>query len=292
MLLPKISEESTIIFANWKVTAYFENHSIKLNINPLDGLESFSEMQRKRIEISPEIIREKLVNQGFILANVGICVALELVSPYGDRFAVFTRRGVDKKCLALISGYWNAYDDTNLASCAKRELVEEFLVYDHIHNQFLVANNDEFPYKNLSWRYTDDLILYAEHQSYEWVKGAKVHGYGDDCRIYIDATTSSAQIVFGYCIEFRNWDNLSIYHAEDHPDNFGKMVTYIEDNCMVFFQIKNQQLVGSPYILKSGKLHQFELSDDSYFHTSMVAGDEYGIINSNKIYVKDAVKSS
>ena len=290
MTIKLINQQSSESFLNWKVIAQIEQSHIRLVINPLDSLETFPEMFKKRYPTDPNKIKHALINEGFSLANLGISIALEVISPWGEKFAVFTRRGYDKKCLALISGYWDAYNDTNLSSCALRELSEEFLVYLNIDDKFLVSKEFLFPYQELSWHYSDLFRIYSRYDALNWVRSAKLKAFGDECRVYIDATTSSAQAVYGYCVEFVDWSNLSILHAEDHSEANGQLVTFLEDESIVLFRILNNQLVGAPYALKQGHLMPISLPEDSYFHSSMVGADQWGIVISDYIPLREVIK--
>ncbi len=291
-MLEIIDQCSSKNFRNWKVVAKSARSNIRFVINPLDSLETFLEMFEKRKPTDPKEIEKALVTDGFALANLGISVALEVVSPFGERFALFTRRGTENKCLALISGYWDASHDTNPASCAVREIVEEFLVYQNTHRRFLVPEGIMFPYQKKSWEYSEIWRLFPRFEALAWVPSAKIKVLGDECRVYIDATTSSAQVVYGYCVEFTDWNDLSILHAEDHIEANGQLVTLIKDESIVLFRIIDNQLIDPAYSLKQGRLMPVSLPEDTYFHPSMVGANQLGIVSSDRIPLQEVVKIS
>ncbi|HEY9834979.1 MAG TPA: hypothetical protein V6D26_30790 [Stenomitos sp.] len=290
-MLKIIARCSSKNFRNWKVVAQFDQSSVRFVINPLDSLETFLEMFEKRKPTDPIEIGKALVADGFPLANLGISVALEIVSPSKERFAAFTQRGCHNECLALISGYWDATHDTNPASCAARELLEEFLVYQNTRRVFLVPRGITFPYKEESWKYSEKWKLSPRFEALQWVPSAKVKAVGDECRVYIDATTSSAQVVYGYCAEFTTWRDLSILHAEDRAEANGQLVTFIKHESIVLFRVIENQLVGNPYWLTQGQLVPVTLPNNAYFHPSMVGANQLGIVSSDRIPLREVVRS-
>lgn len=291
-MLKIIDQKSGQTFQNRKVTAYFENSKIRLDIDFLDNPENFLEMYKKRKPADPSVIVNALLTSGFTLANLGISVSLELRLPRGDRFAVFTRRGSDYKCLALISGYWDASLDPTPGACAKRELLEEFLVFQQSDNKFLVPEGMRFPYKGYQCTPSRRWTLIPSAETIGWVLSAKLEiANKDNCRIYIDATTSSAQAVYGYYAEFLDWQDLSIFHAEDQQDENNNLVTCLEEQAIVLFSIIENRLVNPCYYLKEGQLVPADLPDDAYFHPSMVGANHFGIVSSDKILLKNVISS-
>ncbi len=291
-MLKIIDQKSGQTFQNRKVTAYFENYKIRLDIDSSDHPENFLEMYNKRKPVDPSVIVNALLTNGFTLANLGISVALELRLPRGDRFAVFTRRGSDYKCLALISGYWDASLDPTLEACVKRELLEEFLVFQQSDDKFLVPKGMRFPYERCQCTPSERWTLIPSAETIGWVLSAKLEiADTDNCRIYIDATTSSAQVVYGYYAEFSDWQELSIFHAEDRPDENKNLVTCLEDQAIVLFSITENRLVNPGYYLKEGQLVAADLPDDAYFHPSMVGANHWGIVSSDKILLKNVIFS-
>lgn len=288
--LKVMGRKSGETFQNRKVTAYFENSKIRLDIDYSANTESFLEMHQKRKPSKTSLISNDLLTNGFTLANLGISISLEVSSPKGNRFAVFTRRGADKKCLALISGYWDVSLDVTCEDCAKREIQEEFLVFRQSENKFIVPKGMRFPYKDKQFTPSTCWTLTPNIKAIRWVPSAKIKITDrDSCRIYIDATTSSAQIVYGYYASFSDWQGLSIFHAEDRPDENNNLITYLEDQTIVLFQIGDNRLVSPGYYLKKGQLIPAELPDDSYFHPSMVGVNTYGIVSLDKIPLKDVI---
>jgi hypothetical protein len=292
-VLKIIEQKSGETFQNRKVTAYFENSKIKLDIDASAHPENFLEMYKKRKPVDPSIIVNDLLTNGFTLANLGISVALELRLPKGDRFAVFTRRGADYKCLALISGYWDVSLDTTPESCAKRELLEEFLVCQQSDEKFLIPEGMRFPYKGHQCISSKRWTLIPNAETFKWVLSAKLEiADTENCRIYIDATTSSSQVVYGYYAEFSDLQELSIFHAEDRPDKNNNLVTWLNDRGIVLFSIKENRLVNPGYYLKEGQLVVADLPEDTYFHPSMVGVNQFGIVSSDKIPLKDIISSN
>jgi hypothetical protein len=286
-----IARQSAEVFSNQRVTARFDQLGVSLSINLLDAPETFLEMSKQRKAVDPEVLTEALMTDGFSLTNLGVSVALEVISPNGERFAVFTRRGKDKKCLALISGYWNTNSDSTPFNCAERELIEEFLVYKKSDHIFLVPTNTPFPYQACAWRYTKLWNLTPRLEALEWVSSAKLQVIGDSSRIYFDSSTSSAQVVYGYCAVFSNWDDLSLFHAEDQLDKDGELVTYIEDDSLILFKLVDNQLSGNPYCLKQGNLIPAHLPQEAYFHPSMVGANQLGVVSSDFILIDKVVRS-
>ena len=289
-VLKIIQRKSGETFQNRKVTAYLENSKIRLDIDSSAYPENFLEMYKKRKPADPSVIVNSLLTNGFTLANLGISVALELRLARGDRFAVFTRRGTDYKCLALISGYWDVSLDTTPESCAKRELLEEFLVCQQSDEKFLIPEGMRLPYEGHQCIPSKRWTLTPSAEAFEWVLSAKLEiADTDNCRIYIDATTSSAQVVYGYYAEFSDWQELSIFHAEDRLDENKNLVTWLEDRGIVLFPITENRLINPGYYLKQGQLVTADLPDDAYFHPSMVGANHFGIVSSDKIPLKDVI---
>jgi hypothetical protein len=292
-MLKAIDKKSAKTFQNRKVIAYFDNSKIRLDIDSSVNTENFIEMYQKRKPSEPSVIVNDLLTNGFTLANLGISVSLELRLPGGNRFAVFTRRGTDKKCLALISGYWDASLDVTLEACAKRELLEEFLVFQPSDDRFIVPEGIKFPYEKCHWTSSSRWTLNPDTEAIRWVPSAKLKiADQDNCRIYIDATTSSSQVVYGYYADFLDWQELSILHAEDRPDKNNNLITYLEEQAIVLFSIRDNRLVNPGYYLKEGQLIPADLPDDTYFHPSMVGANQFGIVSSDKIPLKDVIYSN
>ncbi|MBD2341792.1 hypothetical protein H6G64_33195 [Calothrix sp. FACHB-156] len=291
-MLKIIKQKSGETFQNPKVIAYFENSKIRLDIDSSKQPENFLEMYKKRQPINPSLIINALLTNGFTLANLGISVALELRLPRGDRFAVFTRRGADYKCLALISGYWDASIDPTPETCAKRELLEEFLVFQQSDHKFIIPKGMRFPYEGCQYISSKCWKLIPTTETIEWVLSAKLEiAETENCRIYIDATTSSAQLVYGYYAEFSDWQELSIFHAEDRADEHNNLVTWLEEQGIVLFPITNDCLVNPGYYLKEGQLVAADLPEDAYFHPSMVGANQFGIVSSDKVFLKNLISS-
>jgi hypothetical protein len=292
-MLKVLDKKSATTFQNRKVIAYFENSKIRLDIDFSDNTENFLEMYQKRSTSDPSVIVNALLTNGFNLANLGISVSLELRLTETNRFAVFARRGTDKKCLALISGYWDASLDPTLEDCAKRELLEEFLVFQSSNNRFIVPEDIKFPYEKCHWTSSSHWTLIPDKEAIRWVPSAKIKiANQDNCRIYIDATTSSAQVVYGYYANFSDWQELSIFHAEDRADTNNNLITYLEEQAIVLFSIIDNRLVYPGYYLKEGQLIPADLPDDTYFHPSMVGANHFGIVSSDKIPLKDVIPSN
>jgi hypothetical protein len=292
-MLKAIDKKSATTFQNRKVIAYFDNSKIRLDIDSSVNTENFLEMYQKRKPSNSSLIANDLLNNGFNLANLGISVSLEVRLPGANRFAVFTRRGTDKKCLALISGYWDASLDVTLEACAKREMLEEFLVFQASDDRFLVPEGMKFPYKKCHWTSSSRWTLIPDPEAIKWVPSAKLKiAERDNCCIYIDATTSSAQVVYGYYANFSDWQELSILHAEDRLDENHNLITYLEEQTIVLFSIVDNRLINPGYYLKEGQLIPADLPDDTYFHPSMVGANQFGIVSSDKIPLKDIISSN
>jgi hypothetical protein len=263
-----------------------ESGKFKITVDANEKPETFMEMFRNRTTVNPETFRLKLFLEcGFKLANLGVSVALEVVAPSGEIYAAFTRRGEGGKTLALISGYWDAHIDNKPSSCAARELLEEFLVFQKLESEekFLVPSCFDFPYK-VNWEHSEKWVLSPNIEALNWVRSAKgVIADDDSCRIYFDSTTSSGQLVFGYRATFHDWKNLSLLHAEDRPEG-ETLATYLNDSIVLFrLDTSKWQLVGKPLTLLNGKLQLVALPQDSCFHQSMVGSDSYAIVHTGQI---------
>ncbi|KYC35863.1 hypothetical protein WA1_48480 [Scytonema hofmannii PCC 7110] len=290
-----LDQRSSKDFQNLVVHAqFYQSAGFKITVNVDEQPETFMDMFRNRTPIKPKLFQEMLFQpNGFKLANLGVSIALEVVSPTGEVYAAFTRRGVSGETLALISGYWDAHRDKKPSLCAVRELLEEFLVCDESESEkkFLIPQGFDFPYK-ANWEYSERWTLSANVEALNWVQSAKGMVIGDNsCRIYFDSTTSSGQLVFGYRAILRDWKDLSLLHAEDEPK--GKiLITYLHDPIVLFRLDKSKRhLVGEPLTLLNGKLLRVELPKNSYFHQSMVGVDSYAIVHTHRINLHEVVKS-
>lgn len=289
-MLQVIKQQTTNSFRNQPVTAYSTGSQIKLETTSSILPETFLEMYKKRLPTASQTIEKSISTNGFQLANLGICIALELQMPDGKRFAVFTRRGEQKNCLALISGYWDISSDPTPEDCAKRELLEEFLIFETSQKSFLAPQGFDFPYKECPSSTSTIWTLEPTTKPISWVPSAKLETTGiTNSHIYIDASTSSAQAVYGYCARFSTVENLSIFHAEDQPDEKGNMITSIHNGAILLLEIKNQYLIDTAYSLEDGKLEIINLPDNTYFHPSMVGVNQFGIVHSDKIPFKRVV---
>ncbi|MEO0686650.1 MAG: hypothetical protein AAFY76_16805, partial [Cyanobacteria bacterium J06649_11] len=271
-VLKVIKQQTTHNFRNQPVTAYLTDSKIKLEITPSMCPETFLEMYKKRQPIALQTIENSLSHNGFPLANLGICIALELEMPNGRRFAVFTRRGEQQNCLALISGYWDISSDPTPDDCARRELLEEFLIFDKSQEKFLTPQGFDFPYKECPNNTSTTWTLKPTSNSVSWVPSAQLQTLGiTKSHIYIDPSTSSAQVVYGYYAKFSALENLSICHAEDQPDEHGNMVTSIRNGAIILLEITNQHLSHNTYALEDGKLTLVNLPNDTN-HRGMKVG--------------------
>lgn len=282
-------------FQNLVVYAHStEPGKFKITVDANEEPETFMEMFRNRTPVKPEVFQEKLFLEcGFKLANLGVSVALEVVSPSGTIYAAFTRRGKSGKTLALISGYWDAHLDAKPSSCGARELLEEFLVFQKSESEekFLIPLCFDFPYK-ATWEHSKRWTLSPNAEALNWVRSAKGIVLDDNsCRIYFDSTTSSGQLVFGYRAIFNDWKDLSLVHAEDKQEG-ETLTTYLHDPIVLFrIDTSKGQLVGEPLMLLNGQLLPAELAKDSYFHQSMVGADFNAIVHTNQINMHEVVKS-
>lgn len=271
-------------FQNRAVTAFFENSKIRLQPNSERPPETFLEMQKRRQPIDPKDITSSLTGEGFTLANLGISAILELELTGKGKFALFTLRGQENKCLSLISGYWDAAIDDTPRDCAERELIEEFLVFDDSKQSFLVPKGFTLPYLECQSTSTSRWMLTPLKDSIKWVPSAQLKATGIDCQyVYIDATTSSAQAVYCYSASFSDWRNLSLICAEDQIDKEGNLITTADSQGIILFELQNNHLLAPGYSLQNGSLVEAELPEDAYFHPSMVGVNQFGIVATDKV---------
>lgn len=276
--------EPTKPFKNQAVTAFFEDSKIHLQLDSGQPLESFLEMKKRRQPTTPNALATALTREGFSLANLGISTIIELELVGKGKFALFTLRGQEKKCLSLISGYWDKAIDDTPKDCAERELIEELLVFDTSKQSFLVPEGFRLPYLECQSTSTTKWTLTPIEDSIKWVPSAKLQAKGIDCRyVYIDATTSSAQAVYCYSASFSDWHNLSLICAEDQMDEKGSLITTADSQGVILFELQNNHLLAPGYRLQNGQLVEVELSEDAYFHPSMVGVNQFGIVTTDKV---------
>lgn len=272
------------------VKATLSSSKIYLERNESEPLATFKAMYAKRQPTSSAALSKALTNEGFALANLGISIILELDLVGKGRFAVFTRRGDDRKCLALISGYWDVSIDLTPRKCAERELLEELLVFDPEKQSFLEPEGFTFPFPSCKHLQSSKWRLEPFEGHAEWVPSAKMRAFGlDNCYIYIDATTSSAQAVYSYRATFQNWQGLSILHAEDRLDKQGNLVTTADDESAVLFKIQHNRLLSPAYQFNGGVLEAVSLPEDVYFHPAMVGVNQFGIVSNDKAAFESVV---
>lgn len=242
-----------------------------VNIVPHGKEMDFHGMKRLRRAVDYRTIGEALDARGYLFANLGLSIYATTAIKGRVYLVVTTRPDSARK---LISGYIHSDDLEKPVDALREELAEEVLIYgqdNRVLPGFLANEPLTRPYEKLT---------YAEDRRFDvnfragppeiddldkrtvLIDGSRIVG---EPKIYYDAATDSAQLVFGTCmvtgLEQQPPPNrLTLGYVEDvfHPET-EELWAEVSDEGMLLIRLEDGVLTEEIYTYRSGKLKKMKM---------------------------------
>jgi hypothetical protein len=258
---------------------------------------SFAEMLKLRKKQTPEEMLKTLQDdQGLLLANVGITVALT-VSFRGERYAVFTERPNGQ--LAHICAYTKADETFYEAAC--RKVADELLIkkgsafYSNAYLPLPFADVEHIEYSGIAMVSQSKLLPWwmptIQHGLWLLPDGVSLDeskSLPECAGLYIDPSSSSAQKVFSAYVELPDAD-ITLQQLDEQLATIDGKPALIarEGELLWLFKLNGSEIdLSEGYHLIDGCLFTLDC-EDAIFHPGMVSTNAYGICETESVGIRD-----
>lgn len=236
----------------------------------------FSELMRLRKQGAyADKMRENLLGEGHVFANVGVSSVLEFGYSHRSYLLLVRQDRTDGSVCKLLSGYVDDKDFGKFESAALKEVAEELLPVTEdemiFHGRKLVPLTGDI---YLPTPYYDAVVYAPNHYALGsfWQQFAGISDVDTNIafnqQLHFSAPTNSCQIVHLYCIFFPRDDGrkFSLFHAEDKLVD-GRLEARLDRKGIVLAELGTDIARGK----LTGRLFTFE-------HGEIVPYDSGGVV--------------